>query len=72
MKFISRRRTGGIAPRILLLIRDRRANTWDAICAECGLDPKEFHTGHAMVWHAIEELKDAGLVEFQLSQERTT
>jgi hypothetical protein len=67
VNFIPGRRRGST---ILLLIRDRKANTWEAICAEFGEDPKKFHTGHMVIWHEIEALRDAGLIEFQLSEER--
>lgn len=51
--------------RILLLIRDRKANTWEALCRELGLGANEFDTGHSMVWHKIKALQEAGLIEFE-------
>ena len=52
-------------PKILLLIRDSKANTWEELCTAFGLDPNEFHTGHSGVWDELEGLRDAGLVEFR-------
>lgn len=65
MKFTSRRRMRSSGAKILLLVRDRKANTWKALCREFGLDPNEFHTGHSMVWHEIKALQKAGLIEFK-------
>jgi hypothetical protein len=69
-KFLgARRRKASSAPRILLLIRDRKANTWEEICTEFALDPNDYHTGHSMVWEEIEALRDAGLIEFRTQGE---
>jgi len=51
--------------RILLLIRDGKANTWPDLCRACGLNPNEFHTGHSILWRELESLRAAGLIDFK-------
>jgi len=50
----------------LLLIRDGKAITWADLCRVWDLDPEQFHTGHSILAEQLENLRDAGLVEYQL------
>jgi len=49
----------------LLLIRDGKANSWEALCRELDLDPNHFATGQSIVLSILQELKEAGLIEFE-------
>ena len=40
--------------RILLLIRKRKANTWDDLCRQVGLELDRFHTNHSILMHELE------------------
>jgi hypothetical protein len=48
----------------MLMLRDGVANDWASICRECHLDPKEYHTAHLMVRERLDQLKEAGFIEF--------
>ncbi len=56
-------------PYILLLVRDRKANTWEALCEEFGLESRKFFTLHSFLLHELESLREAGLVEFTSHRE---
>jgi hypothetical protein len=50
---------------ILLLIRDGNANSWEGLCNAFDLDAERLHTGHSILLHKLEELREAGLIEFE-------
>ncbi len=64
-KFIARANPKNLGPQLMLLIRDKKTDTWKKICAETGLPFNEFHTAHSSYWGALNSLKEAGLVTFE-------
>ena len=54
------------ATRTLLLIRNRTANTWEALCAAYGQKPDahEYSSEASVLWYQLQTLKAAGLIEF--------
>jgi hypothetical protein len=48
---------------ILLLVRERRATTWTALCRALKFDPDENHSGHFGLRSTLRELVAAGLLE---------
>jgi hypothetical protein len=61
--FIPRRMRATAGPKVLLLVRDGIASTWQQLCGEFRLDADEFHTAHNMLWNEIKALVDCGLLE---------
>ncbi|MBD2102501.1 hypothetical protein [Leptolyngbya sp. FACHB-261] len=49
---------------ILLLLRNGIANDWTSLCIQCRLQPHEYHTAHGILRHTLDELREAGLIEF--------
>ncbi|NJD68917.1 MAG: hypothetical protein FIA90_09775 [candidate division NC10 bacterium] len=51
--------------KILLLLRSKSSSSWRDLCVEFGFEPDRFHTGHSMLRHTLDELREAGLVDFK-------
>lgn len=56
---------------ILLLIRDKKANTWEALCEKSGTDPNSDSTGNLFLLDELERLKLAGLIDFEIDKSKS-
>ena len=52
-------------PKVLLLIRNRVANEWKALCGEFGLEVNLYYTEHYILRDTLDNLQAAGLVYFE-------
>lgn len=50
---------------ILYLIRERKANSWEELCAHFDFSPKGRHTGHDYLEHSLKLLDDAQLITIE-------
>lgn len=50
--------------RILHRLRDIGATDWASLCGHFDLAPAVYHTGHYLLRHALDDLREVGLVDF--------